>query len=427
MAVTISAPQNITSPEGNSLALYKDASTLRYFVKDINGQIEEFSANILSDTLQEVLSQGNTTGGNDLIFSDGDSLKIATPSGSDFFIKSSLTDEILIGLRPDNGVMLYYNNDKKCETTSYGFRVGGDLRVTGLLDLFQTNDNTFAGTNAGNLDNQVGNTNTGFGENSQSLQVSGSNNSSLGFNSLKVSATGNNNTAIGTNSLPLSDGGSNNTAVGNESLNSATSGSGNTAIGNEALKSKLTSNFNTAVGNESLNAVTTGFRNTAIGNEAGRLTTTGSYNTSIGDEATPTTLSASNEVTLGGSSVTVLRCAVTSITSLSDERDKTDISELEYGLDFVNSLSAKKWTWNQRSEYRDEIDEDGNKVQVEIENSNRGKIDFGFIAQEVQSVDNELLRLVYDSNPEKLEMSYGKLVPILVKAIQELSNKINKK
>ena len=44
MAVTISAPQNITSPEGNSLALYKDASTLRYFVKDINGQIEEFSA-----------------------------------------------------------------------------------------------------------------------------------------------------------------------------------------------------------------------------------------------------------------------------------------------------------------------------------------------------------------------------------------------
>ena len=130
---------------------------------------------------------------------------------------------------------------------------------------------------------------------------------------------------------------------------------------------------------------------------------------------------------MGGSSVTVLRCAVTSITSLSDERDKTDISELEYGLDFVNSLSAKKWTWNQRSEYRDEIDEDGNKVQVEIENSNRGKIDFGFIAQEVQSVDNELLRLVYDSNPEKLEMSYGKLVPILVKAIQELSNKINKK
>ena len=45
----------------------------------------------------------------------------------------------------------YYNNDKKCETTSYGFRVGGDLRVTGFLDLFQQNNNTFAGTNAGRI------------------------------------------------------------------------------------------------------------------------------------------------------------------------------------------------------------------------------------------------------------------------------------
>ena len=29
-----------------------------------------------------------------------------------------------------------------------------------------------------------------------------------------------------------------------------------------------------------------------------------------------------------------------------------------------------------------------------------------------------------DENPDKLEASYGKLVPILVKAIQELSTKI---
>jgi len=32
--------------------------------------------------------------------------------------------------------------------------------------------------------------------------------------------------------------------------------------------------------------------------------------------------------------------------------------------------------------------------------------------------------LVYESNPEKLEASYGKLVPILVKAIQELTAKV---
>jgi len=32
--------------------------------------------------------------------------------------------------------------------------------------------------------------------------------------------------------------------------------------------------------------------------------------------------------------------------------------------------------------------------------------------------------LVYDENPDKLEISYGKLVPILVKAVKELSDKV---
>ena len=41
MAVTISAPQNITSPNGNGFALYKDASTNKFMVKDIYGVIEE--------------------------------------------------------------------------------------------------------------------------------------------------------------------------------------------------------------------------------------------------------------------------------------------------------------------------------------------------------------------------------------------------
>jgi len=43
MAITVSAPQNIGSPNGNSLALYKDASTGVFYIKDINGQIEPLS------------------------------------------------------------------------------------------------------------------------------------------------------------------------------------------------------------------------------------------------------------------------------------------------------------------------------------------------------------------------------------------------
>jgi hypothetical protein len=42
--------------------------------------------------------------------------------------------------------------------------------------------------------------------------------------------------------------------------------------------------------------------------------------------------------------------------------------------------------------------------------------------EEVEMAD--VLKLVYDENPEKLEASYGKLIPILVKAVQELAAKV---
>ena len=233
-------------------------------------------------------------------------LSISTASGSDFLIKSSLTDETLIALRPDSGVSLYYNNDKKSETTSYGFRVGGDLRVTGFLDLFQGDDNTFAGSNAGNLDNIIGSTNTGFGENTQTVQSTGQSNASLGFDTLKSSITGNNNTAIGTSSLSLSNGGSFNTALGSGSLSDATLGQGNTAIGYNALENKTTTNFNTAVGNNSLGNITSGFRNTAVGNNAGKFildgttaNATAKNSVFIGDEAKAEADGQTNQIVIG--------------------------------------------------------------------------------------------------------------------------------
>jgi hypothetical protein len=80
--------------------------------------------------------------------------------------------------------------------------------------------------------------------------------------------------------------------------------------------------------------------------------------------------------------------------------------------------------WDNRAETRVEIDKEGNNVETEFYSSNKGKKDFGFIAQEVRELDNDTLRLVYDENPDKLELSYGKLVPILVKAIQELKEEV---
>ena len=104
------------------------------------------------------------------------------------------------------------------------------------------------------------------------------------------------------------------------------------------------------------------------------------------------------------------RCQVQSISALSDERDKTDIIDSEDGLDIINALRPRKFTWAMREP-----------------SANDGKTELGFIAQEIDAAlgdKNDYIGAVYKSNPEKLEASYGKFVPILVKAVQELSEKV---
>lgn len=185
----------------------------------------------------------------------------------------------------------------------------------------------------------------------------------------------------------------------------------NIALGKSALQSVTTGDDNTAIGGSSL-AFTTGTNNTAIGYLSGATSTTGTNNVFVGYSASGSSISASNEITLGNSSNAVLRCAVTSITSLSDKRDKKEIETLPVGLDFVNGLKPVKFVWNDR--------EETGKHDV---------ADFGFIAQDLKASQEKvdmanILKLVYEENPKKLEASYGKLIPILVKAIQELSAEV---
>ena len=137
--------------------------------------------------------------------------------------------------------------------------------------------------------------------------------------------------------------------------------------------------------------------------------TTGDNNTVIGKEAEASSATVDNEITLGNSAITTLRCNDTSISSLSDRRDKTDIIELTAGLDFINTLTPRQFKWQTR---------DGNGKD--------GLIRAGFIAQELQEAqkDYEFLDLVMDNNPDKLEAKQEHLIPVLVKAIQELSAKV---
>lgn len=193
--------------------------------------------------------------------------------------------------------------------------------------------------------------------------------------------------------------------IGTNALVSAT-GINNLAIGKSALQSVTTGDDNIAIGNGALSSCT-GTNNTAIGRNAGYNLTTGTNNVVIGHAATGSSDTVENEITLGNSSNSVLRCAVTSITSLSDGRDKTNVEESTYGLDFIDLLKPVTFEWDTR---------DGVK---------KGVKDLGFIAQDLKEVDDEYLGLVYSENPDKLEATYGRLIPVLVKAIQELTAKIN--
>lgn len=251
-----------------------------------------------------------------------------------------------------------------------------------------------------------------IGENSAALSASNSLIMGMSSGNLVQPST-TNNTIIGYNTGASLSTGSSNTLVGVQAGQSLTSGGLNTFVGSNTSNLSTTGSSNTCVGNNAGDGLTTGNGNTFIGSSAGGSTNvTGNGNVCIGQSALPSTSGVSYEFTLGGPFISTLRCAQTSITSLSDERDKKDIKDLSTGLNFIESLRPVEFVWDDRDE-----------------NGRHDIADFGFIAQDLKKAQEDInkadvLKLVYESNPEKLEASYGKLVPILVKAIQEMSSEI---
>lgn len=162
---------------------------------------------------------------------------------------------------------------------------------------------------------------------------------------------------------------------------------------------------------------TTTQNNTMIGSELEIGLTQNRINhenvTVIGYQATTSSPTVNNEITLGNSSISALRCNVTSITSLSDARDKANIEPISNASAFIKDLKPVKFDWNRR---------DGVKAKEH---------DIGFLAQDLDEAQSkhgiqEHLDIVYKSNPEALEASYGKLLPILVQALKEQQEEIEK-
>jgi hypothetical protein len=270
--------------------------------------------------------------------------------------------------------------------------------------------------------------------------TSGDYNVVIGYDAAGFGAfTGSENVFIGRNAGIGITSGWGNVAVGDGALGNENDMDGSVAIGKYALALQQANidPYNVAVGYEAGKAVTIGQNNTLVGTRAGSTGTNdlteGQNCLILGNYASASAATVSNEITLGNSSIATIRAQVTTITALSDERDKKDIVDLEQGLAMVKQLKPRQFVWDHRAEKRivreATTDADGNPIKVDKEeefySARKGAKDVGFIAQELQTVDNEWIQLVSASNPDKLEASYGKLVPVLVKAIQELAAEID--
>jgi len=261
--------------------------------------------------------------------------------------------------------------------------------------------------------NTEGYGNTASGVAALYSNTTGHDNSAFGGSSLNLNTTGFFNSAFGMNTLRKNNG-DQNSAFGQGALFENTTGYDNSAFGVLAL-SKNTSGFNnTAVGNYSLQN-NTGNYNTAVGFNAGSTITAGSNLTLIGTDANPSSPTALDEITLGNQFVQTLRCNTTTITSLSDARDKKNIKDLSLGLDFLMKIHPREFNWDKREWYTDGKS-DGSKMQ-DLPTA-------GFIAQELDKVQTEAeaewLKLVLKENPDRIEASAGNLFPIVVKAVQDL-------
>jgi hypothetical protein len=245
--------------------------------------------------------------------------------------------------------------------------------------------------------------------------------------------------------------GINNSFFGRNAGNDNTTGNGNSFFGNSAGVNSTTGSANSFFGNSSGSANSTGASNTFIGNAAGNTNTTGSNNTVIGANADvdmnnlsfATAIGAgaiailSNSISLGrvtgqddvyafgnldvsgnlfvngtlgigtlGSGGTVNLCRpilfplIVSSCS-SSLRYKTDVQAFIGGLDVVRRLRPITFNWK-----------DG------------GMRDVGFAAEDVEKVES--LLVTYNDKGEIEGVKYGQLTTVLVNAVKEQQEQIQK-
>ena len=173
-----------------------------------------------------------------------------------------------------------------------------------------------------------------------------------------------------------------------------------------------------------------------MGLVSGKDLTTGDNNLCLGYNAgasaspSGTLTTESNEICLGDSSISQAHIQV-DWTVASDQRDKTDFTALDLGLDFVKALEPVTYKWDKRSKYAEE----GDDLDTVTHDGTHKEdwLDIGFKAQEVEALEiaagynkssKTNLTTTLSGDGKQYGIQYSKFVPILVKAVQELSAKV---
>ncbi|GEM_PF-1396407 len=256
--------------------------------------------------------------------------------------------------------------------------------------------------------------------------------------------TGDFNTVVGSETFDAATTGDFNTFIGYNVGHNLTTANLNTAVGVFALYDITTGQDNVAYGRGALSNVTSGTHNLGVGRDAGLKVNVGSNNVFIGNNAgadTPVNISdklyidntntndpliygdfaldvltingdlkvdgdltpvANNAHNLGSTSLKWSAVYANNGTiQTSDARLKKNVQPLNYGLETVLSMRAVSYNWKDTTQTEDKI---------------------GFIAQELEVLVPEVVNIGSDSAQTR-GVNYAELVPVLVKAIQELEAK----
>ncbi len=263
-------------------------------------------------------------------------------------------------------------------------------------------------------------------------------NTAIGNEAGRNNSSGVKNTYVGHSAGHGNQTGQMNTAVGYQAgLNFDRDGN-NTAIGNGAMKlqdhntgpsggDSFHAGFNVAIGDSAASIMTGGFRNVFVGYNTQLATQTHTDCIVIGNSVTST---GTGNFTFGsGSSDSNIANGATTITAPSDERYKEEITNSTAGLSFIKDLRPVTFKWKKEKDIPSTQNAyvEGSETRVMNDKTNHG-----FIAQEVKAVIDSHSEIkdgfdmwMEDTADGRQRLGPSALIPILVKAIQELEARVN--